>query len=421
LNGNVTTEFVLNQVLGSNSTPTTFENTGGISQSIPLNQGYTWISFPLESASFSSVNATTANLDLETNDLILSHSPSLLETYFNDPQDANNSSWSGSISSNGGFSTSKMYKVRLANAQTLDVSGTPVDLSTWTFPIRENWNWLPYVIGKSARVAEALSNFDAQVNDVIKSQNEFAIYDQFYGWTGTLSYLEKGKGYMLKSSSEIEGFQYPRYLSRGKRKTVSTSTSAKSSSDTQSAFNGFSQNMNAVIQLPYGYTNVYAYNTAGELHGHSVTQMVDDKELSFMTIVGDTSQNQLLVFHIGDGDTTKRTSKTINFGADSILGTTRDPYIIDQDDIDLSNAQFLFYPNPSKDGFVYLDFSAQNEQITQVRIHNMLNQLLLDMPVEIKKGRNLIKIPVNFANGTYLLTTTIDKEIHYNKLILDGK
>ena len=421
LNENVTTEFVLNQVLGSNATPATFENTGGISQSIPLNQGYTWISFPLESASFSSVNATTANLDLETNDLILSHSPSLLETYFNDPQDANNSSWSGSISSNGGFSTSKMYKVRLANAQTLDVSGTPVDLSTWTFPIRENWNWLPYVIGKSARVAEALSNFDAQVNDVIKSQNEFAIYDQFYGWTGTLSYLEKGKGYMLKSSSEMEEFKYPNYLSRGKRKKAVVSTSAKSSSDTQSAFNGFSQNMNAVIQLPYGYTNVYAYNTAGELHGHSVTQMVNDKELSFMTIVGDTSQNQLLVFHIGDGDTTKRTSKTINFGADSILGTTRDPYIIDQDDIDLSNAQFLFYPNPSKDGFVYLDFSAQNEQITQVRIHNMLNQLLLDMPVEIKKGRNLIKIPVNFANGTYLLTTTIDNEIHYNKLILDGK
>jgi hypothetical protein len=91
LNENVTTEFVLNQVLGSNATPVIFKNTGGISQSIPLNQGYNWISFPLESASLSSVNATTANLDLETNDLILSHSPSLLETYFNDPQDANNS------------------------------------------------------------------------------------------------------------------------------------------------------------------------------------------------------------------------------------------------------------------------------------------------------------------------------------------
>ena len=421
LNENVTTEFVLNQVLGSNATPVIFKNTGGISQSIPLNQGYNWISFPLESASLSSVNATTANLTLETNDLILSHSPSLLETYFNDPQDANNSSWSGSISSNGGFSTSKMYKVRLANAQNLDVSGTSVDLSTWTFPIRENWNWLPYIIGENIRVGEALSNFNAQEDDVIKSQNEFAIYDRIYGWAGSLSYLEKGKGYMLKSSSEMEEFKYPNYLSRGKRKKAVVSTSGKGSSDTQIAFNAFSQNMNAVIQLPKGYTNVYAYNTAGELHGHSVTQMVNDKELSFMTIVGDTSQNQMLVFHIGDGDTTKRTSKTINFGANSILGTTSYPYIIDQDDIDLSNAQFLFYPNPSKDGFVYLDFSAQNQQITQVRIYNMLHQLLLDMPVEIKKGRNLIKIPVNFAIGTYLLTTTIDNEIHYNKLILDEK
>lgn len=421
LNENVTTEFVLNQVLGSNATPATFKNTGGISQSIPLNQGYTWISFPVENANFSNVNTTTANLTLETNDLILSHSPSLLETYFNDPQDANNSSWSGSISSNGGFSTSKMYKVRLANAQNLDVSGTSVDLSTWTFPIRENWNWLPYIIGENIRVGEALSNFNAQEDDVIKSQNEFAIYDRIYGWAGSLSYLEKGKGYMLKSSSEMEEFKYPNYLSRGKRKKAVVSTSGKGSSDTQIAFNAFSQNMNAVIQLPKGYTNVYAYNTAGELHGHSVTQMVNDKELSFMTIVGDTSQNQMLLFYIGDGDTTKRTSKTVNFNANSILGTTSDPYIIDQDDIDLSNAQFLFYPNPSKDGFVYLDFSAQNQQITQVRIYNMLHQLLLDMPVEIKKGRNFIKIPVNFAIGTYLLTTTIDNEIHYNKLILDEK
>ena len=107
------------------------------------------------------MNAITSNLDLETNDLMLSHSPSLLETYFNDPQDADNSSWSGSISDNGGFSTTKMYKVRLENAQTLDVLGTPVDLSTWTFPISENWNWLPYVVGENVRIGEALSDFDS--------------------------------------------------------------------------------------------------------------------------------------------------------------------------------------------------------------------------------------------------------------------
>ena len=418
LNDNLTTEFVLNQVLGSISSPATFENTGAVTQSISLNQGYTWISLPVESSILSDVNAITTNLNLETNNLILSHSPSLLETYFNDPQDAENSSWSGSISSNGGFSTSKMYKVRLTNAQTLEVSGLPVDLSTWTFPIRENWNWLPYIIGENARIGEALSNFNAQVDDVIKSQNEFAIYDQIHGWAGTLTYLEKGKGYMLKSSSEVEAFKYPNYLSSSR---MAQGTSTAVSSDTQNAFNMFSQNMNAVIQLPDGYTSVYAFNSEGELRGHAVTQMVNGSELLFMTIVGNASQDQELVFHIGDGETTKRTSKTINFDADSILGTTRYPYIIGEDAIDLTNAQFLLYPNPSKDGFVYLEFYAQSKQTTQVRIHNMLNQLLFDMSVVIEKGHNRLKIPVNFQNGTYFLNTTIDNEVHNNKLILNEK
>jgi len=419
LDGEETTEFILNRVLGSNTNPALFENTTEVSQSIGFNQGYTWISFPVQSSTLSDVNAITSNLDLETNDLMLSHSPSLLETYFNDPQDTDNSSWSGSISDNGGFSTTKMYKVRLENAQTLDVLGTPVDLSTWTFPISENWNWLPYVVGENVRIGEALSDFIPSVDDVIKSQNEFAIYDALNGWSGTLSYLETGKGYMLRSSSEQE-FKYPNYLSGGRR-MASESSSSTVSSETQSAFNAFSQNMNAVIQLPEGYTNVYAYNTAGELHGHAVTQMVNGNELSFMTIVGDTSQNQRLVFHIGDGDTTKQTSNTINFSADSILGTTRTPYIIDEDAIDLSTSQFMLYPNPSKDGFVYLEFYAQNNQKAQVRIHNMLNQLLFDMSVVIEKGHNRLKIPVNFQNGTYFLNTTIDNEVHNNKIILNEK
>jgi len=419
LDGNETKEFILNQVLGSNTTPVIFENSGEVSQSISLNSGYTWISFPVESSQLSDVNAITANLNLESADLMLSHLPSQLEEYFKDTQNADNSGWFGSISDNGGFRTSKMYKVRFANAQTLDVYGTPVDLSTWTFPVKQNWNWLPYVVGQNSRVEEALSNYSPSVDDVIKSQNEFAIYDALNGWSGTLSYLETGKGYMLKSSTEQE-FKYPNYLSR-RAGVFSGRTSSPIYSKNQSAFNVFSQNMNAVIQLPEGYTNVYVYNTAGELHGHSVTQMVNGNELSFMTIVGDTNQNQVLVFHIGDGNSIKPTTKTINFAADSILGTVSDPFIIDEDAIDFTKAHFLMYPNPSEDGFVYLEFYAQNKQNVQVGIYNVLNQLLFDKTFTIEKDHNRLKIPVNFQNGTYFLNATIGNETYNTKLILNEK
>jgi len=415
LDGNNAIEFTLDSIVGSNSNPAIFENSGEISQSIPLNSGYTWISFSVVSDRLSDVNGVTENLELESDDLIMSHLPALLDSYYIDSQTAENSGWSGGISDNAGFSIFKMYKVRLANAQNLDVIGTPVDLSTWTFPVRENWNWLPYVVGENTRIEEALSSFNASVDDVIKSQNEFAIYDALNGWTGTLSYLEKGKGYMLKSAT-TQDFKYPNYLS-GRKGTVSGRTSSTSNSSNQSEFNAFSQNMNAVIQLPEGYTNVYAYNKAGELHGKSENQSVNGKELSFMTLVGNSNQEEL-VFYIGDGDSKKQTSKSINFVADSLLGTVSDPFIIDETTMDLTKAHFLLYPNPSKDGFVYLEFYAQNKQNTQVMIYNVLNQLLFNSEFSIKQGYNVLKIPVNFQNGTYFLNTTIDNEPYNNKLIL---
>ena len=95
-----------------------------------------------------------------------------------------------------------------------------------------------------------------------------------------------------------------------------------------------------------------------------------------------------------------------------------DPFIIDETTMDLTKAHFLLYPNPSKDGFVYLEFYAQNKQNTQVMIYNVLNQLLFNSEFSIKQGYNVLKIPVNFQNGTYFLNTTIDNEPYNNKLIL---
>ena len=124
------------------------------------------------------------------------------------------------------------------------------------------------------------------------------------------------------------------------------------------------------------------------------------------------------MFYIGNGDSKKQTSKSINFVADSLLGTVSDPFIIDEDALDLTTPQFLLYPNPSKNGFVNLKFYAQNNQKTQVIIHNVLNQVLFNKEFVINKGQNVLKIPLNFQTGTYLLNTKIDNESYNNKLII---
>ena len=77
-----------------------------------------------------------------------------------------------------------------------------------SFPIKTNWNWLPYPLLGNQATNEALAYFDAVDGDVIKSQNLFAIFDPINGWNGTLNYLEAGSGYMIKSS-KVQNFSYP--------------------------------------------------------------------------------------------------------------------------------------------------------------------------------------------------------------------
>jgi hypothetical protein len=100
------------------------------------------------------------------------------------------STWSGGISVDGGLINTKMYKV-FTTQQPLIIKGVSVDVN-WSFPIKENWNWLPHPLLETSSPMKHY--FDATDGDVIKSQNLFAIYDAIIGWNGTLSYLEAGKG-----------------------------------------------------------------------------------------------------------------------------------------------------------------------------------------------------------------------------------
>jgi hypothetical protein len=205
--------FAQNQILGSLSRPIIFENENIINQAISLNKGWTWISVGVNDPNYLNLNALTQELNLETSDRLLSHSPSQLETYFKDEANPLNSGWSGSISANGGIIDRQMYKVNFANENILNIQGAPIDLSTWEFEVQKNWNWLPYPLSRNQATNEALAYFDAVDGDVIKSQNLFAIFDPINGWNGTLIYLETGTGYMIKSSKD-QTLTYPRYLNK---------------------------------------------------------------------------------------------------------------------------------------------------------------------------------------------------------------
>jgi len=405
---NTSSIFKENEVMGSLTSPIIFENSDVLAQTIDLNQGWTWVSLNVNDSKFSDLNELTKDMNLNTNDRILSHSPAQLETYYKDESNSVNSTWSGSISANGGLSTSKMYKVNFNFEQSLNSRGIPVDISSWSFSILENWNWLPYPLLGNQPTNEALAYFDAVDGDVIKSQNLFAIYDPINGWNGTLNYLEAGKGYMIKSSKS-QTFTYPSYLGKQESGKPSDIVANKSQAKISNEFKSYSDNMNAVVSLPEDYNELFVYDAKGVLKGKANNQEINNKSLSFITIYGDSPEE--LVFYVSDGRNKKATTKIINFKVNSVLGTIAKPLVLE-----VFSNNINIFPNPFENNLT-VKVDVSESQVVTIKLYSLTSQLLLSKKFEVVKGINVLSILPNIATGTYLLEVKMKEGTSISKVV----
>jgi hypothetical protein len=394
--------FIVNNILGNLVNPTIFENTNAVEQDLAFNKGWTWISFNVDDENFSNLNTLTNNLVLETDDRILSHAPAQLETY------TDGFDWNGDISSQGGLSVDKMFKVYFANEQSLKIKGSPVNVGTWDFPITIDWNWLPYTLPSNVLLKEAMAGYQATDGDVVKSQNLFAIYDQLNGWIGSLFYLEESKGYMLKSGID-QLFQYPNYFGKSSNSKDKERINDYEQEDIASEFTKYSNNMNAIVLLPDGYNELLVLDINNTVKGISKTDTYNNKELSFITIFGDG--NEELEFYVRQGSDIKPTSKRFVFNRNDVLGTFDKP-------VDLREKLFDFnlYPNPFNNKFS-MEIDVDINQTVVVHIHAITGQLVHKQDFNVTKGYNKINVAPKISKGLYLIRLVTNKNTLINKII----
>jgi hypothetical protein len=411
LNDALSKPFLADDLVGTYTNPAIIKNTAVTGQQIQLNQGWTWASFNVSDARFVNLNALTKGLVLGTSDLIQSHAPALFDAYQYNMLDSATSGWSGTVSTNGGISTNKMYKIKLATAQKLNIKGTPVDLNTWFFDLAQNWNWLPFTVSKNVPIGDALANLNASDGDFIKSQSLFAIYSPATGWKGSLTYLKEGEGYMIKIGAP-QRFTYPEYLNRTGKKI--SSPKAAQLSDGQNdllsyQYAQFPNTMSAVVQLPQGFENLAFYNETGQLRGNTITQYIEGKNLAFITIYGNKPEK--LTAYIGLGNNDQTTTKTVSFSTDAILGSISDPIVID-----VLEEKISVSPNPFHND-LEIAIDAEERGDAKVVINNMLNQLVFTNTYEINPGATILKIHPNIASGIYILRVEIAGKIVVQKII----
>lgn len=242
---------------------------------------------------------------------------------------------------------------------------------------------------------EGLSSFDAHEGDVIKSQNQFAIYDEVNGWSGTLNYLEANKGYMLRSSQE-QLFTYPRFLWDFSNSRMSNLEIQTPEEVVPAEFARFSANMNAVVLLPGGYHELFAIDDKGGLRGKAVNQVIGDQDLSFITVFGET--NKELTFYIGDGERMIPTHKTFHFTANNVLGTVENPVVLGNEIL----GGIKIFPSPFKEELQIKIISNQDDFIN-IQLFNTFGQQVNTYEKSINKGINTLIINPYVGSGLYIL------------------
>ena len=105
----------------------------------------------------------------------------------------------------------KAFKMRLSAAQTIDVTGPPVDLSS-SRTLVVGWNFIPYSKQSSMNITAGLPTpitlSATSPYDQIKSLNEGTFAQYFgpqWGWYGTLTDLVPGYAYKLKLHAAQNG------------------------------------------------------------------------------------------------------------------------------------------------------------------------------------------------------------------------
>lgn len=404
-----TVKFVPNEIRGTFSQPVYFENSSLLNQEIYLQKGWTWVSLNVEDENLNDINALTDALVLAQDDEIKTNIINLegqaavtrigyLAGEFNMWDTTNMST----------MATDKMYKIQLSQGQKWSLKGEAVAISSFNFSMQSGWNWLPFPIGNNVDINAALANLEATDSDVIKSQSSFAMYDAGEGkWFGPLTYFETSKGYMAYIQ-KAQSFSYPSYLDADNLNKTSTTSFAKAL-NTLEVFTTYASNMNAVVEIPFGYNAIKVYDQEGTLKGMASVQQLSSKKLSFITIYGD--REEALTLKLVGASGTEISAGVVAFQSDKVLGSISEPL-----QLKIVNTEIAISPNPFDDKLV-ISIPSDSDQAVSVKLYSVTNSLVLDRIFGVKKGENSIVLEPNIASGYYILHIETSEQTEVVKII----
>lgn len=356
-----------NDVIYGGDDPVIFDGKEMFFRNIALATGWNWISFNLASQHLSDVNTTLMNGEWTSSDIVKS------ENDF-DSYSMNKQKWTGTLSNNGGLNNHDLFMINSSKEQVLSISGTAVNAKETPITVKGNkWNYISYVPNENFTVKEALAGYDVRKGDIIKSQNQFAVYSG-NGWIGNLTYMEANKGYMLLRNADGDvTFTYP--TTKGSLSNTQLKGRTRSLTDEVAYINNaYAENM-SIIAIGNGIEEgdrILAY-IDGELRGISESVMVNETDMKFISVTGSGSDKVVKFEQERNGKVIARSSTIAVYKTNSIQGTLDKPFVLNFMGED-SNS--FVYPNPFVTN-LNICVNTDEESEVGITIYDILGRIIL--------------------------------------------
>ncbi len=374
--------FAANTALGNPVNPYVFNFIN--SQQTPLAEGWTWYSTYIEQDDIEGLQMMTEALN-ESGVMIKSQTGFIANS---------GGQWMGNLNE---ITNESMYMVNTTAATLLDMAGNSTIASQHPITMDPGWNWIGYPMTTANGVSVALSDIEAQPNDVLKSQESFATYYEGFGWFGSLNTITPGMGLMydLKNSSPVT-FTY----TEGRSGELKRNVTAESNHWVPD-MHKYTNNMNVMsvvelddVELRDGHYELAVF-AGNECRGSVRLVYVEpiDRYVAFLTVAGrEATDLQFVLFDADENKEYGNAKESLVFESDAVVGNTKSMMTVHFTSRDQESdwSKIAVYPNPADGGEHFsIVLPAASDHKVQVEIINELGAVVAaaqssSLPLEMK-------------------------------------
>ncbi len=332
-------------------------------------QGWTWWSTGMELSDIDGLGLLEAGLTpygrvIKTNDQFVQYQTAM-------------ELWIGELSS---LTNEAGYKVQTSQACSVTLMGAAADSQDHPITIYPDWTWIGYPVTYSQTVATALTDFEPEVNDIIKSQSSSARYLPNTGWIPSSFTLNPGESYMYYSKATAE-----KTLVYAEGRSAATATS--DDRHWRNDVHAFADNLCllAVVELEGVEQRSEELELGafvdGVCRGSAKLMYVEtlDRYYAMMNVMGE--DGDVVEFALMDGrdGTTYQSDDRLGFVTDAVVGEFQEPYVVrfgGSSSAEEHDTNLGLYPNPVDRDESFRLQVPEGETVTEWTVVNALGAVL---------------------------------------------